>query len=325
MENKMHQTARAQGGTWLIIALSVAAGIAALLVPVALVVVPALWAYLGARTKPAWMALPVLAYAVGAFLLYLPVSAFGMILTAAGAAFALYYLQIKKMSGSYTAITLAGILLVGLYVGVCMPGVLSGAGAFAAVQTAADGMVDFYKEAFVNAPNANAEYAALVTEYLDTFSESVPSIVVPALCIFAGVMGLGNFLFFRLFCKKHPEIPLAPMRAFRLWTLPRSMMFGLFALLIGALLLEWSQWQYAAALSNTVNVLVGMPLLLQGLCVIDFLIARSAKNKTGARVATYVLVGVLFSIAQMPLMLVGCFEQLFRFRTRMQNPPAPRI
>ncbi len=325
MENRIHQTARTQGGTWLIIALSVAAGIVALLVPVALIVLPALWAYLGARTKPAWMALPALTYAVGAFLLYQPVSAFGMILTAAGTAAALYYLQVKKMSGSYTSMTLAGILLVGLYVSVCMPGVLSGEGAFAAVQAAADEMVDFYKTAFVNSPNANAEYAALVTEYLDAFSESVPSIVVPALCIFAGVMGLGNFLFFRLFCKKHFEMSLAPMRAFRLWTLPRSMMFGLFALLIGALLLEWSDWQYAAALSNTVNVLVGMPLLLQGLCVIDFLIARSAKNKTGARVATYVLVGVLFGIAQMPLMLVGCFEQLFHFRMRAQNPPAPRI
>lgn len=320
----MHQSARAQSGAWLIIALGVAAGIAALFVPAALVVVPALWAYLGARTKPAWMALPAVMYAVGAFLLYGTVSAVGMIVAAAGTAAALYYLQIKRTSGTYTALTLAGVLLAGLYIAVCMPGVFSGDGAFASAQSIVDEMVDFYKTAFVQSPNANAEYAALVSEYLDTFSDSVPNIVVPGLCLFAGTMGLGNFLFFRLFCRKHTEISLAPLRAFRLWTLPRSMMFGLFALLIGALLLEWSDWQYAVALSNTVNVLVGMPLLLQGLCVIDFLIARSAKNKTGARVATYVLVGVFIGVAQMPLMLIGCFEQLFRFRTRAQTPP-PRL
>jgi hypothetical protein len=322
MENRIQQSARTQNGAWLIILLSIAAGIAALFIPAALIVVPAFWAYLGARTKPAWIALPAVAYAAGAFLLYLPVSAAGMVLASAGTAFALYFLQVRHMSGSYTAMTLAGVFLAGLYISVCMPGVLSGEGAFAAAQAAADEMIGFYKAAFVQSPYANADYAALVNEYLDVFSDAVPTIVVPALCIFSGVMGLSNFLFFRLFCKKRSELSLAPMRAFRFWSLPRSMMLGLFALLIGALVLEWSGWQYAEGLSNTVNVLVGMPLLLQGLCVVDFLLARSAKNKTGARVATYVLVGVLFGIVQMPLMLIGCFEQLFRFRARAQTPRA---
>ena len=35
-------------------------------------------------------------------------------------------------------------------------------------------------------------------------------------------------------------------------------------------ILEWTGWVFADGMTNTVNVLVGMPLLLQGLCVIDF-------------------------------------------------------
>jgi hypothetical protein len=55
--------------------------------------------------------------------------------------------------------------------------------------------------------------------------------VVAALSIFAGVMGLGNLLFFRLFCRKHKEIAISPIGNSGLVS-PRSMMFGLFALLV---------------------------------------------------------------------------------------------
>jgi uncharacterized protein YybS (DUF2232 family) len=115
------------------------------------------------------------------------------------------------------------------------------------------------------------------------------------------------------------------MRAFRYWALPRSVMLGLFALLVGALVLEWSGWTFADSLSNTVNVLVGMPLLLQGLCVIDFLLVRSSKNVSATRAVSYTAIGVLFGIAQMPLILIGCFEQIFRFRERGMKAPPRRL
>ncbi|MPM44451.1 hypothetical protein SDC9_91129 [bioreactor metagenome] len=248
-------------------------------------------------------------------------SAVAVSLMAAASAVALYVLLTKRFSNTYTALTLSGIFLLGLYVAACLPSVLAGKGAFAAVQAAMDEIISFYRTTFVQAAGADAQYAALVNEYLDTFSKAVPTMVVAALSIFAGVMGLGNLLFFRLFCRKHKEIAISPIREFRFWSLPRSMMFGLFALLVGSLILEWSGWQYAESLVNTVNVLVGMPLLLQGLAVVDFLIVRSARKTAGQRAVTYVLIGVLFGLAEMPLMLLGGFEQLFHFRARTQGLP----
>ena len=87
------------------------------------------------------------------------------------------------------------------------------------------------------------------------------------------------------------------------------------------LALEWAGWAFAEGFSNAVNALVGMPLLLQGLCVVDFMLARSPKNATLGRALTYTGIGILFSLAQTPLILIGCFEQIFRFRDRMRGVP----
>lgn len=321
MENSSLKQENTKRRGWFLLAISAVAGLVTIWFPAGLIIVPALWAYAGARTKPAWMALPAVIYAVGAISFYTTVAAIGMTVCMAGAAVALYGMQIKRVGNTYTALTLAGVFLFGLYVSIALPGILSGDGAFAAIQTAMDGMIDFYRQALTQAADANAEYISLINEYLDAFSEAVPTYIVPALCIFSGVMGLSNFLFFRLFCRKHPEIPIAQMRAFRYWTLPRSMMLGLLLLLVGSLVFEWSGWSYSDSLGNTVNVLVGMPLLLQGLCVVDFLLVRSGRNVTARRAISYTAIGVLFSIAQMPLILIGCFEQIFHFRSRAQAMP----
>lgn len=319
----MHLSEPTRRGAVVLLLISVIAGAAALYVPAGLLVLPALWACAGARTKPAWIALPAALYAAGAFWLYTPLAAAGFILMTAGGALALCLMQTRRMTNAYTVLTLAGILLVGLYTAVCLKGLLSGEGAFAATQAGMDQTIALYRAALPAASGANADAVQMVNEYLTALSKAVPTYLVAVLCAAAGVGGLSNLLFFRLFLRKHKEIAISPMREFRQWSLPRSMVFGLFALLICSVVLEWTQWQYADRLSATVNMLVGMPLVLQGLCVVDFLLSRSKRNVTASRVVTYSLVGVgvLLSLAQMPLMLLGCFEQLFRFRARAQGLP----
>ena len=134
-------------------------------------------------------------------------------------------------------------------------------------------------------------------------------------------MGLSNLLFFRAFCRKQPQVEISPMRAFRDWTLPRSMTLGLFVMLIGSLILEFSGWSFAASFSVTANILLGIPLFLQGISVIDFLIVHAQKNVTLTRTLIYVLLGVLYQFMLYPLVLVGCFDQIFRLRDRMRGMP----
>ncbi len=321
MENIERQPAREQKRGWLALLLSVLAGPVTIFIPFGLCAAPALWAYAGARTRPYWIALPALVYVALAFVFYPAASAAGLAGAAVLAAALLYVLLTHKMSNTYVALTLSGVFLVGLYAAVCLPGVIAGRGAFADAQAAIGSLFDFYREAIAQTPGTDPDTTALVLEWMDAFYAAVPSLVVAALSTFAGLLGLGNLLFFRLFCRKHPEISISPMRAFRDWSLPRSMTLGLFVLLIGSLILEWVGWTFADGLSSTVNVLVGMPLLLQGLCVVDFLIARSEKKAALTRPLVYTGIGVLFAFAQTPLILIGCFDQIFRFRDRLRNVP----
>ena len=71
---------------------------------------------------------------------------------AAGAAFAVYAMLTRRVGNADTALTLAGLFLVGLYCAVCLPGVLSGAGAFAGIQAAIDEMVLVYRAAAQQLP-----------------------------------------------------------------------------------------------------------------------------------------------------------------------------
>ena len=321
MEDFTPKPGGAKDRAWLALLISVVAGLATVFIPAGLLLLPALFAYAGAKTNRAWVALPVVFYAALAFTVYGWEAALGLTFSVAAATAVFCYTQTHDVSNTYTALTLSGLFLVGLYCAVCLPGVLSGAGAFAEAQAAIDSVLSVYREAAQQLPGVSAESLAQIGEYIDAFSEAVPSNVVAALCASAGVFGLANVLFYHLFCRKCKTIRLAPMREFRYWTMPRSMVLGLFAILIGSYAMDWAGWTFADGMVNTVNMLVGMPLLLQGLSVVDFLIARSQKNVTVNRVVTYVLLGVLFGIAQMPLVMIGCFELIFRFRDRIQNVP----
>ena len=98
-------------------------------------------------------------------------------------------------------------------------------------------------------------------------------------------------------------------------------MYGLFALLIGSLIMEWTGWGYAEGLSATVSAVGTLPLILQGLCVVDFLLYRTGKNVTRRRTLVYIATSLLFNMLQAPLLMLGGFEQLFHFRARLASAP----
>ena len=308
---------------WLVLLLAAAVALFTAYFPVALIFAPALWAYAGARTKPYWMLLPAAVFAAGMFVFEPVIIAAGLSGAALLAAVLLYVLLTHRFGNSDTVLLLCGVFLVGLYTAICMPGVLEGRGAYADIQASIASLNEFYHAASSQIAQINPEAIALVLDTMDAMYEAVPTSFVAVLCIFASVLGLSNLLFFRAFCRKQPQVAISPMRAFRDWTLPRSMTLGLFVMLIGSLILEFSGWAFATSFSVTANVLLGIPLFLQGISVVDFFIARSQKNVTTKRALAYIGLGVLYQFALYPLVLVGCFDQIFRLRDRMRGTPPP--
>jgi len=321
MENYNQQPSRAAKRSWLVLLLSVVVAIVAVYFPIALVVAPALWAFAGARTKPYWMILPAVVFAAGMFQLYSIVTAAGLSGAAVLAAVILYILMTHRASNTDMTLILSGVFLAGLYIAVCMPGILAGRGAFADIQSVMGSVTELYRTALAQTPQISADMAKSVIETMDAMYQAVPTSFVAVLCIFASILGLSNLLFFRLFCRKHPEIVISPIRAFRAWTLPRSMTLGLFVMLIGSLILELIGWEFAESFAATVNILVALPLILQGLCVVDFYIMRSQKNIVVARTLVYIGIAILFEYSVIALLLIGCFDQIFHLRARMSGTP----
>ena len=321
METSNQPKPRASLNGWLVLLLAVASGFAAAYVPFALIVAPALWAYAGARTKPALIALPAAAFAAIMFTYDSVLVAAGLSGAALLAAVLVYALLTHRFGNTDTVLILCGVFLIGLYTAICMPGVLDGRGAFADVQAAILSMKEFYTSIAAGMPQLGEGGTALVSEMMDAMYEAVPTSFVAVLCIIASILGLGNLLFFRAFCKKQEQIQLSRMRPFRDWAMTRSMMYGLFLMLILSLILELSDWTYAASFSTTANALLAIPLFLQGISVIDFFIVRGQKNVSVIRTLTYVGICVLYQLVFVPLVLVGCFDQVFRLRERMRGVP----
>jgi len=321
MENSNQQPSRANSRGWLVLLLSVVVAAIAAYFPFALLLAPALWAYAGARTKPAWMALPIGAFALCTLSIGSPEILAGWYGAAALSSVLLYVMMTRRMSHSDTALVLAGVFLVGLYATFCLPGILAGRGAFADIQNAMNSLIAMDRETIAQMPQIDTNMAKSIMDTLDMIYESIPIGFVAVLCVFASIMGLSNLLFFRLFCKKHPEIAISPMRPFRDWTLPNSTTLGLFALLVLSLIAELADWTYADGFAMTANILVALPLFLQGLCVVDYFIVRSQKNITLTRILIYFGTIILFRYTAMALLLIGCFEQILHIRMRMSTLP----
>ncbi len=283
--------------------------------PLAYAVLIALFAYTMLRTKERFLIPLVCCNALTAFLIYDVVTAICFVMIGLCGALLLYAMQKAQFSNAYTAAAVAASTLVFLYCIVCLPGIVTGEGPYALAHLVMDQSLAMTREMMEStlgqAQNALFDWDA-VTAYV---AEAVEVMTVPALFSVAAVAGLSNFLFFRLFARKK-NLPIPKMRKLRDWSIPNSLTTGLFILLIGSLILEFTDLTYAAAVSNTVNVLVGVPLMLQGLAAIDFFIVRSAKSVTAKRVITYVLCGIFFSLIQSVLVMIGCAEQVFRFRER---------
>ena len=321
MENSNQQPLPANQRGWLVLLLATLVALIAAFFPFALLIAPALWAYAGARTKPYWMLLPIAAFALCTLMMDSAAILAGLYGASALSAVILYVLMTRRFSNSDTALLLSGVFLIGLYASVSLPGVLAGRGAFADIQSQMSSLIAFYKESLAQMPQIDETMAKSALDTMNLIYESVPTSFVGALCVFASVLSLANLLFFRLFCLKHPEISIPPMRPFREWTLPRSMTLGLFLMLIGSLAAELAGWTFADSFAVTVNILVAIPLFLMGLCVTDFFLSRTKKSATTTRVLVYAGIALFYYYLYYPLLLLGCFDQIFRLRLRLNGMP----
>ena len=290
-----------------------------LLLPVGLFLLPAWTAALSYRMKPRYAYSLVLAFLLGAVSLY--GWAGGIALTAAYAvpAALLRILHKKGVSPCAIAAAISGAAFLVLYLSICLPGILSGEGAFAAAETAFGTALEEYRAMLATASEGAdlSRILAVFDAQASLLLRNVSAVLMPFFAYLAMAFGISNFLFFHLFARRVPEIPR--LRPLREWRIPAQLTGGICFFLIASLVLELTGANYGAAVTGTINAIVGVPLLIQGLALIDYTIVWKSRNARRTRIVVYVIIGLLFMLLRTTLILLGCAEQLFRLRDRAEG------
>ena len=323
----MENSIQTHNRIFLLVLVTIVLSVASIFVPFLYLIVPALYAVILIRSNNPVLAIPLFCPALLAGLILSDgtvfsstgIQMYSMILGGILAGITIWQVEKRDKGCFYTAALACACFILGLYCAVCLPGVLSGEGAFSEIQNAFSESMEAFKEAVSTVPAE--EYPGFqdtVSSTADTLVASVPLFTVPGIIVTSCVTALSNTLFFRLLIKNHREaLGISPMLPFRSWSVPKSLTPGLIILLLGTLILNLTDSSVYEAVSISVSALIGFPFLLQAICLIEYLIYRSKSGHALKRVLIYTACAVFTSFLLSPLIMIGCFEQLFRLRERM--------
>ena len=237
---------------------------------------------------------------------------------------AVWYVQTRRLGGFLTASAAAAAAIAGLYAAVCLPGIVDGTGAFTAAQEGVRLLGEAVAAQLAGVPGY-AESAAIAEQLFSSMYLAVPVLLTGVLCVLGALFGFFTaVLFFAFTRRRRAACGLAAPKPFRLWVIPRRYVPGIVLLYVMALVLRLSGFANADAVYNTVGSLLNLPLMVQGLSLVAFLLSLCSRPGKALSVVTYVLIGVLFPLTSSMLTTVGLFDLFLRFRDRVIPPAAPQ-
>lgn len=233
-------------------------------------------------------------------------------------------LQRKHMGGFFTAAGVTGVTVALLYGMLCMPGVLSGEGAFTQMQqeiTAAEApLVEMLLE-MQGATTVEAEQQ-MISQFLSVLQEvpaTVPYVAAGEICFYGGVSGfLSTLLFFAFTRKYRVALGVNAPSHFRLWTMPKSFTVPVLLLSVAGFIMALTGTDNGHAVYNTITLLFEVPFIVMGIAMLDYLLSLLPRRNTLWKVLVFVGIGVLFTAVANVLMMIGLFEQVFRIREKRE-------
>lgn len=237
---------------------------------------------------------------------------------------AVWYVQTRRLGGFLTASAAAAAAIAGLYAAVCLPGIVDGTGAFTAAQEGVRLLGEAVAAQLAGVPGY-AESAEIAEQLFSSMYLAVPVLLTGVLCVLGALFGFFTaVLFFAFTRRRRAACGLAAPKPFRLWVIPRRYVPGIVLLYVMALVLRLSGFANADAVYNTVGSLLNLPLMVQGLSLVAFLLSLRSRPGKALSAVTYVLIGVLFPLTSSMLTTVGLFDLFLRFRDRAIPPAAPQ-
>lgn len=197
------------------------------------------------------------------------------------------------------------------YAMLCLPSLLAGEEAYAAVRA----QIALVMEAYVQMGSLvglapSAALAALMEEMAPEITMVV--VIAPAL-----LFALLNVLLLRFACVR-TGIELRPMAPYYEWRLSKESLTGALILLGGALIVRFFSLKNAAAVSTAIETLLLCQFALNGFCYMDFMALQVLRQPPWRRAMRYVLYGLFFMYGATVIYLavMGLLDCLLSLRAR---------
>lgn len=150
-------------------------------------------------------------------------------------------------------------------------------------------------------------------EYLAALLKAAaPDIAVLSIVASSMLAGLLNVVIAKGLCKKF-RVPTKAMAPFGKWQLSRSFYKGAMVLVLGALLMSFSSIKNASAITLALGCIVAGPYALMGLCFLAFSIKQRRRGRA------FLIITVVFLLLMLPysiygLCMMGVADRLFGIR-----------
>lgn len=234
--------------------------------------------------------------------------------------------QRKKLGGIYSCMGAAGCGIVGIYAIVCLPGILSGAGAFTAVKELFAGYAaELKEEVALFAGEALKDVVADFAEQVDALVDLVPDVTTGMIFLTGFIGGLGTvLLYFALTRKKRETLDLAVPGRVADWTVPKVIFRPLFIFYLVAAVLYMFDVANAASIYYVVSVTFSFVTVINGFATAEWLLEKIRRKRGLFRALAYVLTAALPMLAVSPLSTLGFIDCVFHIRRRVIVRNAPR-
>ena len=229
---------------------------------------------------------------------------------------------LKKKQPYRTAVVAASLALaVGYYCLICLPGVLAGEGPFKLMEDfflSMAKMLETQAAPLLEAGILLEEDLTLVADMARSMSLMAAEMTVGSIGILSMGFGLLDVLIARMLAKRTVE--LKPMAPFYRWQLSKQYTVIAFLALGTALFTYLFKLNNAGAVFVAAECVVLLPVVLMGLCFLEFLSKVPGSGGNVRRILTYVCVVLLIPYSLAFLLVIGFIDRAARIRRRVRLP-----
>ncbi len=223
---------------------------------------------------------------------------------------------IKKNKGYFdTAFVGAALYTIAFYLMISLPDIRSGGVAFGYVTSL---FSDVFEQSLASAQAMSGMFTAQQAEAMQEMARMIrvglPIYLPAVLCVAGGMASLVNLLVCTWRTRK-AGVKLRPMRRFAYWRVPREFVVGIVIMASGAVLASALHIANMDAVAAAVVALGALPFVVQGACVVMFMLQFSRSSAT-------IVMFCIFIVLMMPMSIfflgiLGLIEQLIHLRRRI--------